>query len=84
MPVKQSGAGDDDAGWVLSLQSTPIRFGFPLICDPGARYEEPGPDYCSPRSPARQTRDKIRDIQRLNPGKKVILADAGPEAGAVA
>ena len=36
--------------------------------------------------PARQSRDKIRDIERLNPGKKVILADADadPEAGAVA
>ena len=55
-----------------------------LICDPGARYEELGPDYYSPRSPARQTRDKIRDIERLNPGKKVILVDADPEAGAVA
>jgi transposase len=51
-----------------------------LICDPGARYEELGPDYYSPRSPARQTRDKIRDIERLNPGKKVILVDAGPVA----
>jgi transposase len=51
-----------------------------LICDPGARYEELGPDYYSPRSPARQTRDKIRDIERLNPGKKVILVDASPEA----
>ena len=46
-----------------------------LICDPGARYQELGPDYYSPRSPARQTRDKIREIERLNPGKKVILAD---------
>lgn len=55
-----------------------------LICDPGARYQELGPDYYSPRSPARQTRDKIRDIERLNPGKKVILVDAGPEAGAAA
>ena len=55
-----------------------------LICDPGARYEELGPDYYSPRSPARQTRHKIRDIERLNPGKKVILVDADPEAGAVA
>jgi len=53
-----------------------------LICDPAARFEELGPDYYSPRSPARQTRDKIREIERLNPGKKVILADAGPEAGA--
>ena len=53
-----------------------------LICDPGARYEELGPDYYSPRSPARQTRDKIREIERLNPGKKVILAPADPGAGA--
>ncbi|HTQ89974.1 MAG TPA: hypothetical protein VMK84_10820, partial [Streptosporangiaceae bacterium] len=55
-----------------------------LTCDPGARYQELGPDYYHPRSPARQTRDKIRDIERLNPGKKVILVDAGPEAGAAA
>ncbi len=48
-----------------------------LICDPSARYTELGPDYYRPRSPARQTRDKIREIERLNPGKKVILADAG-------
>jgi transposase len=51
-----------------------------LICDPAARYHELGPDYYSPRSPARQTRDKIREIERLNPGKKVILADASPDA----
>ena len=47
-----------------------------LICDPSARYTELGPDYYNPRSPTRQTRDKIREIERLNPGKKVILADA--------
>jgi transposase len=47
-----------------------------LTCDPAARYHELGPDYYHPRSPARQTRDKIREIERLNPGKKVILADA--------
>jgi transposase len=51
-----------------------------LICDPGARYQELGPDYWTPRSRARQTRDKIREIERLNPGKKVILADADPQA----
>ena len=51
-----------------------------LICDPGARYEELGPDYYTPRSRARQTQDKIREIERLNPGKKVILADASPQA----
>lgn len=47
-----------------------------LICDPGARYVELGPDYCAPRSPARATTARIREIERLNPGKKVILADA--------
>jgi len=49
-----------------------------LICDPAARFTELGPDYYTPRSPARQTRDKIREIERLNPGKKVILAPADP------
>ena len=48
-----------------------------LICDPSARYTELGPDYYHPLSPARQTQAKIREIERLNPGKKVILADAG-------
>ena len=46
-----------------------------LICDPSARYQELGPDYYAPRSPARQTQARIREIERLNPGKKVILAD---------
>jgi transposase len=51
-----------------------------LICDPSARYRELGPDYYQPLSPARQTQTKIREIERLNPGKKVILADAGAAA----
>ena len=51
-----------------------------LICDPSARYEELGPDYYRPRSPARQTQARIREIERLNPGKKVILADVGAAA----
>jgi transposase len=51
-----------------------------LICDPSARYEEPGPDCYRPRSPARQAQARIREIERLSPGKKVILADAGAAA----
>lgn len=47
-----------------------------LICDPDARYIELGPDYYVPRAPARATRDRIRELERLNPGKKVILADS--------
>ncbi|MGH3181825.1 MAG: IS110 family transposase [Streptosporangiaceae bacterium] len=58
-----------------------------LICDPGTRFEELGPDYLDTRrNPTRQTRDKIRDIERLNPGMKVTLTpvDPGPEAGTAA
>jgi hypothetical protein len=44
-----------------------------LICDPGARFEELGPDYYTRGGRERQTRDKIRDLKRLNPGMKVVL-----------
>jgi transposase len=58
-----------------------------LICNPGARFEELGPDYYTPRSRERQTRDKIRELHRLNPGMKVLLipdGDPGPHAGTAA
>ncbi len=66
-----SGKGPGSCG----MNTEPRRAAHPT-CDPSARYTELGPDYYHPRSPARQTRDKIREIERLNPGKKVILADA--------
>ena len=44
-----------------------------LIADPGARFTDPGADYYSRVNPARQTRSKIRDLERLNPGMKVTL-----------
>ena len=49
-----------------------------LICDPGARFTDPGSGYYTPRSPARQTRSKIREIERLNPGMKVTLTPIDP------
>ena len=36
VPGNKSGAGGDHAGWVLSLSSTPIRFGFLLRRPPGS------------------------------------------------
>jgi transposase len=51
-----------------------------LIRDPSAGYRELGPDCCHPLSTARQTQTKIREIERLNPGNKVILADAAAAA----
>ena len=51
-----------------------------LISDPGARFTDPGPGYYTPRSPARQTRAKIREIEHLNPGMKVTLTPIEPAA----
>ena len=55
-----------------------------LICDPAARFRDLGPDYWTPRNRARQTQAKIREIEKLNPGVKVILDRAqlaAPTAG---
>ena len=57
---------------------------------PGSSSATPAPGSKSwdrivhPRSPARRTRDKIREIERLNPGKKVILAPIDAEADTAA
>ncbi len=53
-----------------------------LISDPAARFTDPGPGYYSPRDPARQTRTRIREIERLNPGMKVALTPIEPAAAA--
>ena len=69
---------------IVAVSRVICEIAWTLICDPGARYHDPGPDYYTPRSPARQTRAKIREIERLNPGMKVILAPAGPGAAQAA
>jgi transposase len=53
-----------------------------LIADPAARFTDPGPGYHSPRNPARQTRSRIRELERLNPGMKVTLTPAGTATAA--
>ena len=65
---------------IVAVSRVICEIAWRLICDPAARYEELGPDYYTPRSPARQTRTKIREIEQMNPGKKVILIDAEPQA----
>jgi transposase len=51
-----------------------------LISDRGARFTDLGPDYYSIRSPQSQTRSRIREIERLNPGMKVTLTPAATAA----
>lgn len=53
-----------------------------LIADRAARFTDPGAGYCSTRNPRRQTRSKIREIERLNPGMKVTLTPIDPAATA--
>ena len=52
-----------------------------LIADRAARFSDLGADYYSRVDPARQTRDKIRELERLNPGMKVTLTPAGRHHG---
>ena len=47
-----------------------------IIADPGTRYQELGPDYYTRFDAARQTRNKIRELERLNPGMKITLTPA--------
>src|SRR5215831_6983884 len=53
-----------------------------LIGDRAARFTDPGAGYYSTQNPRRQTRSKIREIERLNPGMKVTLTPIDPAATA--
>jgi transposase len=53
-----------------------------LIADPAARFTDLGAGYYSALNPRRQTRSKIRELERLNPGMKVTLTPIGPAATA--
>jgi transposase len=49
-----------------------------LIADPAARFTDLGASYYASLNPQRQTRSKIREIERLNPGMKVTLSPIEP------
>src|SRR6266581_2637919 len=52
---------------------TIIEIAWRIIADPGFRYIELGPDYHDQLDPRRKTRDKIRQLEKLNPGMTVTL-----------
>jgi hypothetical protein len=58
---------------------TIIEIAWRIIADPGFRYIELGPDHHDQLDPRRKTRDKIRQLEKLNPGMIVTLT---PEDGA--
>ncbi|MGH3419951.1 MAG: hypothetical protein ACRDOD_10230 [Streptosporangiaceae bacterium] len=60
---------------IIAVARVICEIAWVLICDPGARYIELGPDYYQPRSARQKTRASIRQIEKDNPGKKVVLID---------
>src|SRR6266852_1786972 len=53
-----------------------------LIADPAARFAELGAGYYGSGNPQRQTRSRIRELERLNPGMKVTLTPIEPATAA--
>ncbi len=58
---------------MVAVARTILEIAYLLIDDPTLRYHDLGADYHDRLNPARQTRNKIREIERLNPGLKVTL-----------
>jgi transposase len=53
-----------------------LEIAYLLINDPDLRYHDLGAGYHDRLDPQRQTRNKIRELERLNPGMKVTLTAA--------
>jgi len=53
-----------------------LEIAYLLIADPGLRFHDLGAGYYDRLDPQRQTRNKIREIERLNPGMKVTMTTA--------
>lgn len=50
-----------------------LKIAYPFITNRDLRYHDLGPSYHDQLGPQRQTRNKIRDPERLSPGMKVTL-----------
>jgi transposase len=61
---------------MVALARSIVEIAHLLIADPTLRFRDLGADYYERLDPTRQTRNKIREIERLNPGVKVTLAPA--------
>jgi transposase len=61
---------------IVAVARTICEIACLIIADPGTRYHELGPDYYTRFDAARQTRNKIRELERLNPGMKITLTPA--------
>ncbi|GAA0975800.1 IS110 family transposase [Acrocarpospora macrocephala] len=58
---------------MVAVARSILEIAYLLIADPAIRFRDMGADYYDTLSPERQTRNKIPDLERLNPGMKVAL-----------
>lgn len=61
---------------IVAVSRTICEIAWLIITDPTVRFAELGPDYYARLDAGRQTRNKIRELERLNPGMKITLAPA--------
>jgi transposase len=58
---------------IVAVSRTICEIAWMIITDPAVRFAELGPDYYNQLDAGRQTRNKIRELERLNPGMTVTL-----------
>ena len=58
---------------IVAVSRTICEIAWMIITDPSVRFSELGPDYYARLDAGRQIRNKIRELERLNPGMKVTL-----------
>ena len=65
---------------IVAVSRTICEIAWMIITDPSVRFSELGPGYYARLDAGRQTRNKIRELERLNPGMKVTLTPAATAA----
>jgi len=65
---------------IVAVSRTICEIAWMIITGPSARVSELGPDYYARLDAGRQTRNKIRELERLNPGMKVTVTPAATAA----
>ena len=61
---------------IVAVSRTICEIAWMIITDPSVRFAELDPDYYARLDAGRHTHNKIRELERLNPGMKVTLAPA--------
>ena len=65
---------------IVAVSRTITEIAWHIIGDPGFRYIELGSDYHDKLDAGRKTRDRIRQLEQLNPGMTVTLTPRQPRA----